>query len=142
MSEAVAVLIQVVSVQEDAQKERQTLRRTFSGELRRLPQGPVLRYVERDEEGAETDVEIRIEEKGARLLRRGICAMELTLVPGETSRSVYQTPYGAMDLTVRTQEASFSETGAGAKVGLRYDVYVQAELLSRNTVQVTYRVKP
>ena len=68
--------------------------------------------------------------------------MELTLVPGETSRSVYQTPYGAMDLTVRTQEASFSETGAGAKVGLRYDVYVQAELLSRNTVQVTYRVKP
>lgn len=142
MSQADAVLIQVVSVQEDAQKDRQTLRRTFSGEVRRLPQGPALRYVEKDEEGQETDVELRIEEKGVRLWRHGICSMELTLVPGEKSRSLYQTPYGAMDLTVRTQEASYGETGAGANVHLRYDVYVQGELLSRNTVQVTYRVKP
>lgn len=142
MSQADAVLIQVVSVQEDAQKERQTLRRTFSGEVRRLPQGPALRYVEKDEEGQETDVELRIEEKCVRLWRHGICAMELTLVPGEESRSLYQTPYGAMDLTVRTQEASFSEAGVGSKVRLRYDVYVQGELLSRNTVQMTYRVKP
>lgn len=71
MSEVVAVLIQVVSVQEDAQKERQTLRRTFSGELRRLPQGPGAAIRRAGRRGRGDGRGVRIEEKGARLLRRG-----------------------------------------------------------------------
>ena len=143
MSEGKPVLIQVVSVQEDAQRERQTLRRIYSGEVQRLPRGRMLRYTETDETGEHTHVAFeRAEDGGVRLRRKGACRTEMLLIPGCEAACVYETPFGAMDLVVRTQEASWTETDVSSHIALRYDVFVQGELLSRNTVTLTYRVKP
>ena len=142
MSDGKPALIQVVSVQEDAQRARETHSRIYRGEVHRLPQGLALRYTETDEEGAATHVALERTLEGVLLRRKGMCSAQMLLIPGREGASVYETPFGAMDLTVRTQEASWTEQGVSSRIALRYDVYVQGELLSRNTVTLTYREKP
>ena len=135
-------LIQVVSLQRDARQEETTLRRTYSGALRSLPQGPALAYTETDEQGADTRVLLASEAEGIRLRREGLCSTDLLLAPGQERASAYETPYGAMELTVRTHEAVWLADGQRVRVRLRYDVYVAGELLSQNEIRVACRAKP
>ena len=85
-------LIQVVSLQRDGRQEETALRRTYSGALRSLPQGPALAYTETDEQGADTRVLLAAEAEGIRLRREGLCSTDLLLAPGQERASAYETP--------------------------------------------------
>lgn len=135
-------LIQIVSLQRDGRQEETKLRQTYSGALHSLPQGPGLAYTETDGQGTDTRVLLAREAEGIRLRRQGLCSTDLLLAPGQERASAYETPYGTMELTVRTHEAVWLADERSTHVRLRYDVYVAGELLSQNEVRVACRAKP
>ena len=136
-----AALVQVISEQEDMHGERQTYRSTHRGEVDETANMRTLRYTEEDEAGGRCDVQLTAAGGIVRLSRRGESASQLFLAPGERHSSLYETPYGTMELDVQTHEASWAAQGNSSCILLRYDVYLQGELLSKNRITVTYRVK-
>ncbi|MBR5519138.1 MAG: DUF1934 domain-containing protein [Clostridia bacterium] len=69
-----------------------------------------------------TPTRLRFDAKSLTLSRDGAYQTEMRFASGESTSTVYQTPYGALNLTVATERLTVAETGSGWQIDLAYTV--------------------
>lgn len=73
------------------------------------------------------------------LIRMGAVEQKQEFALGVASRGVYLTPYGAMDMTVATRSLEMAATGGGQSLKAGYDLTINGEWQSYNTLTVDIR---
>lgn len=103
------VTIELCSVV-SADGQQETLHQTGRGLLTRTEDGWRLRYVAADEAGEKSQADIRLTAEGASV-RNCIAGYTMYLHPDQTTAAGIQTPYGRMDLHVRTRRVHWTLDG-------------------------------
>ena len=123
-------------------------RQTLGGETERVEQqaagtlaatedGWLLRYGGPEEGAGETRLRLRTGE--ALLERGGTLATRMHFQPEAVCPARCQTPYGALELSVKTEYLGYALTQGGGHVLLRYHLSAQGQPLGRFVLQLWVR---
>lgn len=98
-------------------------------------------YRETDEQtGAETSTMLKIAADSLTLVRRGGVRQQQLFAKGQVSVSDYATPYGTLQMRVKTHELAISRSDdALHQIKVDYDLYLNGSWQSRNELAVTVR---
>ena len=96
------------------------------------------------EESALTGLEgvtttFRVEPGKVTLSRKGALNSQMVFQEGRQHSSLYRTPYGTLDVDIRTGRIRSSINELGGVMEIDYDIAVQKQLMSKNRFQI--RVK-
>ncbi|MGI6260743.1 MAG: DUF1934 domain-containing protein [Acutalibacteraceae bacterium] len=116
----------------DTQSDRITLQTT--GALFSKGNAWYITYSERDDEGGEIPVTLKLQPDRALMIRSGAARMEFC--PGMDTVCDYRTSAGTLTLQVRTHAVIASLSPSGGSVELIYSLFAGQELLSKNDVQI------
>lgn len=73
------------------------------------------------------------------LERTGALNSRMVFVEGQEHRSAYQTPYGTLELVIRTRTLFSNLDGQGGEVRLAYDLALDGAETGRNTLRLQVR---
>ncbi len=122
----------------DGSEER--MEQTAVGRLDREGEAWLLTYREDASSGlGNTRTTLRIEGKQAILTREGEVTSEMCFREGEAHSSIYETPYGALDMTIRTGKVSAALDGKSGSIELNYHVELGGALAGENRLRVDVR---
>ncbi len=127
-SRGASVSIRVTTRQTDSAGQTGQGTSRIQGEMTREDGQVTLRY--REDPGAgmghcETTVILR--EDGVQVLRDGEVRARQVFLPGKTTRCRYGTPYGEMDLAVRTDALRWCEEDWGLELHLEYGLTLNGQ---------------
>lgn len=105
-----------------------------TGALVRKGSAWYIAYSERDDDGAETSVTLKVQSNRALMIRGDTARMEFC--PGEDTVCDYRTAAGTLTLQVRTHAVISLLSASGGSIELIYSLFSEQELLSKNDVQI------
>ncbi len=90
------------------------------------------------QQGTKTPTVLKIGQEAMILLRHGSVEQEQRFERGTEKRSTYRTPYGNINLAVRTEELSvhYEDGKAEGIVDIRYDLFVNGAFQSSNRLHI------
>jgi len=134
------VTVSILSVQSLPDGEEERLEQERPGYLRRTEKGWVLSYQEAPDSGlGDTRTTLRLEEDRAALLRTGETASRLAFRAGEEDTSLYETPYGKLSMTVRTERLLVELDDHGGRVEIDYQMELGGAPAGSFRLRVTVR---
>ncbi len=117
------VTVSILSVQHLPDGGEERVGQERPGYLRRTGEGWALTYQEDADSGlGDTRTTLRLEGEGAVLLRTGETASRMAFRAGEEDTSLYETPYGKLPMTVRTQRLLTELDERGGRVEIDYQM--------------------
>ena len=91
-------------------------------------------------EGQRDDIELHLKSGRAEMVRRGETCGHLRFAAGERLEGEYMTPYGALDMAVRTRSLLFTAAEDRGEVLLDYYLYVNCALSNRARMELQWRL--
>lgn len=94
-------------------------------------------YQESEMTGLEgTTTTFVVEPQRIRLTRVGAVRSSMEFEPGKVHQSAYDTPYGSMDVEVRTRSFRHNISETGGEIALDYDIEISKNVLGNNFFQI------
>lgn len=87
-------------------------------------------------QGEKVSTVLKFDEYRAMLLRHGAVEQSQEFLPQEESHSVYRTPFGNLDLSVRTDSLKVEFGSVSGTLDVEYDLLVDGEPNSRNSLHI------
>ena len=110
------------------------------GTLSDHPGGYVIAYAESELTGLEgTQTQLEIGAERVTLLRTGQLCSQMVFEPGRTHRSMYDTPYGAMEIGIRTRQLRSTMGARGGELEVAYSIEVNHSVAGENVFQINVR---
>ena len=103
------------------------------GRLHYTPERTVLSYEEKGDMGASSCL-VDITDGRVEVRRHGAVRCKMILIYSEMLPFSYETPYGVFDMAAKCTEISKSLTENGGELILRYELYTNHEIVSRNAL--------
>lgn len=117
------VTVSILSVRRLPDGGEERLEQEGPGYLRRTGEGWALTYQEDADSGlGDTRTTLRLEGERAVLLRTGEVSSRLAFRAGAEDTSLYETPYGALPMTVRTRRLVTELDERGGRVEIDYQM--------------------
>ena len=91
-------------------------------------------------EGQRDDIELYLRGDKAEMVRRGETCGHLYFAVGETLEGEYTTPYGALDMAVRTRSLIITASEDRWELMLDYDLYVNGALSNSARMELQWRL--
>lgn len=82
---------------------------------------------------------LRVDEGHLTLNRMGAAELKQEFKPGVYHKSTYVTSYGNLWLSVLTTHLQSDLTAQGGRISLEYDLFVDDELMSHNTLTISIK---
>lgn len=136
------VVIAVTGVQRDAAGEETRIELVTVGKYSRKNGTDYLLYDESEISGMEgTNTVLKIHDSHVVLLRTGKIEQRQEFRLGETIYGTYITPFGSIKMAARTSrlEVTVSENGTLCAVHIEYDLELDGQWQSSNTLAITIR---
>lgn len=134
------VMISVKARQSFEGMESDTIELVTEGQFDRDGAGYTLRYRESEATGMEgTTTIIRVEDGRVTLLRDGPFQSQMVFEEGRRHLSLYQTPYGAMEVGVHTGHLRNGLNDAGGDLEIDYHLEVDHRLAGSNLFRIHVR---
>ena len=131
------VRITVKSRQVDLEGQIQDMELFTEGLLTWQEGRAVISYDESETSGMEGSLTvITMAPEHAVILRTGPVSMEQEFLPGFPTDTAYVTPYGRMGIRTDTRQVDLRQDPGDMELFLDYDLYINGNLTSRNTVTV------
>jgi uncharacterized beta-barrel protein YwiB (DUF1934 family) len=110
------------------------------GTLSDHPDGYVIAYAESELTGLEgTQTTLEIGPNCVTLLRTGQICAQMVFEQGRTHRSLYDTPYGSMEIGIRTRQLRSTMGERGGELEVSYSIEVNHSLAGENMFQINVR---
>ena len=116
---------------------------TYAGLARQHEDGWLVKYEERLTEEADdpaTLVRLRVNPYRVKLLREGGYRALFHFAQDLDWELSYETPYGALPMTIRTREFACELGADGGEVRFLYDMAAQGGAVSRRKMRITWRL--
>ncbi|SEF38759.1 Uncharacterized beta-barrel protein YwiB, DUF1934 family [Caloramator fervidus] len=115
-------IISVKTVQ-DIDGEREVIELVTEGDFYRLGEDFIAEYDETEISGMEgTKTTLKIEKDKVSIIRRGTTNSDLEFKKGETTFSLYSTPFGVLNITIKPILVQINVDENGGNVKLEYQV--------------------
>ena len=88
------------------------------------------------QEGAKVSTVLKIGGGMMTLLRKGILEQEQRFEKGREHTSIYLTPYGNIDLSVRTEALTVDYGEVTGRIDVRYGLWVNGAFQSQNRLHI------
>ena len=138
-----AVLLTVVSRQQFQQEKPETTKLVTQGVLRSIDGSFELSYAESELTGLSgTTTTFRIEPSRLLLTRTGGVSSQMLFVPEQENASLYDMGFGALLVTVRTQELTVKLNENGGSITVRYAIAIEEETTGQISYRITVRPLP
>lgn len=134
------VLVQVRGIQsrDDVPEEEEELLETFhKGVYYQKGEKQYLFYEEYLEEEQQTVKNtVKIEPKLLTMTKKGAVESSMVFVPGEKTNSMYQSPFGVLELSYYTDELTIEEQPDVISIVLEYALEINQNYVSDNRVEI------
>lgn len=115
---------------------------TAPGTLEKTEGGWLLTYQETEATGLEgTCTALRIGPERTILRRSGSLSSEMVFETGKLHTSLYELPYGALTVDIRTESVRHRLSEQGGVLEIRYHMEVEQQLSSRNCLKIQIKRK-
>ena len=137
MSEKRPVVVKVRGAWQDAEGKQDSIRTVAKGH-HYFHRGKhyVIYEDESLEQGKKISTVLKIDTGMMTLLRRGPLEQEQRFEEGREHTSIYRTPYGNIDMAVRTEELSVRYGEVAGSVDIRYGLWVNGAFQSQNRLHI------
>ena len=85
---------------------------------------------------------LRVKDGRVTLNRMGAAGLKQEFEPGVLHRSVYNTNFGSLWLSILTKQLETDLTAHGGRISLEYDLFVDDILISHNGLTITLKEEP
>ena len=121
MKRKVWITVSAKARYEDGKKEKTLY--TAAGTMEDIPMGWRFTYAEPEESGmAGTATLVEVAGRSVELIRLGTVRNHLSFSPGQAFESLYETPYGKMNMEVHTGSVRSRFTNGGGLLELDYEL--------------------
>ncbi len=137
MSEKKPVIVKVRGSWQDAQGQKDSIRTVAKGH-HYFHRGKhyVIYEDETVQEGSKVSTVLKIDGGMMTLLRKGILEQEQRFEKGREHTSIYRTPYGNIDLSVRTEALKVDYGEVAGRIDVRYGLWVNGAFQSQNRLHI------
>ncbi len=127
------------TVDGDTQKTKQTA----TGTMEKQPTGEIrIEYTEPDVEMRGSASELFIENsRKVHLIRTGLYNTHFTMEEGQSYHSLYRSPFGNMDMEIRTSKTEVNIKQDRGTVFLVYSLYSGGSVLSENKLLINIKIQ-
>lgn len=134
------VIISIRGMQAYDGGENDSIELKTEGTLTREENGWTLSYAESELTGLEgTTTIIQVEEKRVSLQRTGAVSSQMVFEEKRQHLSLYNTPYGAMELSISTRHLCHDLSEAGGEIEVTYRIELDHTMAGENTFHITVR---
>jgi uncharacterized beta-barrel protein YwiB (DUF1934 family) len=135
-------IISVVSKQVDSKDEDDIIEVVTPGEFYKEDNSYYAVYEETEISGMKgTTTTLRIDEENFTLTRTGTTTTEMKFKKDERDLTLYNTPHGALDLTVDTKELKMKVDSSGGDVFIDYDMIIGNEQVLSTTLKINIKAQ-
>ncbi|MGK0465539.1 DUF1934 domain-containing protein [Clostridium sp.] len=133
-------IISVVSKQADSEDEDDIIEVVTPGEFYKEGNSYYAVYEETEISGMKgTTTTLRIDEENFTLMRTGTTTTEMKFKKDVKDLSLYNTPHGALDLTVDTKELKMKVDSSGGDVFIDYDMIIGNQQVLSTTLKINIK---
>ena len=137
------VMISIKAVQALPDQDGDSMELMTSGTLEQEGDSFTLSYQETEVTGMEgTLTTFHIEKDHISLVRLGQFNTTMLFEQGRRTLSVYDTPYGAMDVGVNTRSMCYDVGVTGGEITIVYDIEINHSVQSSNMFEISIRPLP
>jgi len=134
-------LISVKTVQ-DIGGEKEVIELVTEGDFYRLGEDFIAEYDETEISGMEgTRTTLKIEKDKVSIIRRGTTNSDLEFKKGETTFSLYSTPFGVLNITIKPTLVEINVDENGGNVKLEYQVNTNNSGFIENVLELNITPK-
>jgi uncharacterized beta-barrel protein YwiB (DUF1934 family) len=134
------VLISIQGLQHYSGSDEDNMELVTKGELESVGDSLRLSYEETELTGMEgTTTLFHVEPERVTLLRTGTVSSEMVFEAGKRHMSVYDTPYGNMEIGITASKLNSTLTGNGGKLEIDYDIEINHKLAGKSLVRIDVR---
>jgi len=134
------VIISIKGIQSYDGTEPDGVELVTQGTLSDRPDGYVIAYAECELTGLEgTQTTLEIGPERVTLLRTGQLCSQMVFERGRVHRSLYETPYGSMEIGIRTRQLRCTMGERGGELEVAYSVEVNHSMAGENVFQINVR---
>lgn len=134
------VLISIQGLQNYSGLDSDNMELVTKGHLEQIGNSIQLSYEETELTGMEgTTTMFHVEPERVTLLRTGTISSEMVFERGKSHMSVYDTPFGSMEIGVTAHKLSSTLTGNGGKLEIDYDIEVNHMLAGKSLFRIDVR---
>lgn len=135
-------VIKITGVQGASQPDAETIEMVTDGVYCRTENGYQIYYVESEITGLEgTTTTVDITQDSVTVERRGMLNTKMVFRPGEKSRFLYDTRYGAATMGIETRKLNASFDDLGGELSIDYVVNMEHTVASRNILNMSVRLR-
>lgn len=135
-------VIKITGVQGASQPDAETVEMVTDGVYCRTENGYQIYYVESEITGLEgTTTTVDITQDSVTVERRGMLNTKMVFRPGEKSRFLYDTRYGAATMGIETRKLNASFDDLGGELSIDYVVNMEHTVASRNILNMSVRLR-
>lgn len=135
-------VIKITGVQGASQLDAETIEMVTDGVYCRTENGYQIYYVESEITGLEgTTTTVDITQDSVTVERRGMLNTKMVFRPGEKSRFLYDTRYGAATMGIETRKLNASFDDLGGELSIDYVVNMEHTVASRNILNMSVRLR-
>jgi uncharacterized beta-barrel protein YwiB (DUF1934 family) len=133
-------LISIRGMQDYEGTDNDSIELVTKGTLSRAGNGWVLSYEESELTGLEgTTTTIQVEGERVSLQRTGAVCSQMVFEEKRKHLSLYETPYGAMEVSVSAQSVRHNISEAGGEIEVTYRIELDHTMAGENTFRITAR---
>ena len=134
------VIISIRGMQNYDGSEPDAIELVTQGTLSDHPDGYLISYEESELTGLEgTQTQLEIGPERVTLLRLGQLCSQMVFEKGRTHRSLYDTPFGSMEIGISTRRLRSTMGERGGELEIAYSVEVNHSLAGENLFQINVR---
>ena len=135
-------IISVVSKQADSKDEGDIIEVVTPGKFYKKDNSYYAVYEETEISGMKgTTTTLKIEEEKFTLMRTGTTNTEMKFKKYERDLTLYNTPHGALDLTVDTKELKMKVDNNGGDVFIDYDMIIGNQQVLSTTLKINIKAQ-
>lgn len=131
------VKVKITNIISQPDEKPETYELWLTGKLHRKSESIYLQYEEiQDEKKVQTTV--KISQNEALILRKGAVNMRLQFKEAGNQRGKYESEYGTLEVTTKTDVLLFEETAHGGKLNLEYDLIIGGQPVGNYKFELIY----
>lgn len=135
-------VIKITGVQGASQPDAETVEMVTDGVYCRTENGYQIYYVESEITGLEgTTTTVDVTSDSVTVERRGMLNTKMVFRPGEKSRFLYDTRYGAATMGIETRKLNAAFDDLGGELSIDYVVNMEHAVASRNILNMSVRLR-
>ena len=131
------VIVTVIGRQKDAAGEENSIKMVAQGKHYCRNGMNYVLYEDTSLSGEQgTSTLLKIADDSLTLLRQGAVVQEQYFAKAEESASVYKTPYGELNLSIKTKDIDIVYGSISGNISINYDLSINGQWQSSNTLQI------